>query len=58
MFLNYHASEDTLKKRMDCAALRAMIEESVTQDLVGYIALVGEVDKFKDVESLEYCIDT
>ena len=31
----------------------AGIEESVSQKLVGYIALVGGVDKSKDVESLE-----
>jgi hypothetical protein len=43
---------------MDCAALWAGIEESPTQELLGYIALVGGVDKSKDVESLEDYIDT
>ena len=43
---------------MDRAALWARIEESVTQEFLGYIALVGGVDKSKDVESLEEYIDT
>ena len=57
-FPKYPAGEDTLKKWMDRAALWAGIEESATQELVGYIALVGGVDKSKDVESLEDYIDT
>ena len=43
---------------MDRVALWARIEESATQELVGYISLVGGVDKSKDVESLEDYIDT
>jgi len=43
---------------MDRVALWLGIEENVTQELVGYIALVGGVDKSKDVESLEDYIDT
>ena len=39
-------------------ALWAGIEESVTQDLVGCITLVGGVDKSKDLECLEDYIDT
>ena len=57
-FLKYHTSEDTLKKWMDRAAIWEGIEESATQELVGYISLVGGVDKSKDVESLEDYIDT
>ena len=57
-FSKYPAGEDTLKKWMDRTALWAGIEESATQELLGYIALVGGVDKSKDVESLEDYIDT
>lgn len=57
-FPKYPAGEDTLKKWMDRAALWAGIEESATQELLGYITLVGGLDKSKDVESLQDYIDT
>jgi hypothetical protein len=46
-FPKYLAGEDTLKKWMDRAALWAGIEESATQELLGYITLVGGVDKIE-----------
>ena len=42
---------------MDRVAFWAKIKENVTQELVGYIAIVGGVDKSMDVESLEDYID-
>ena len=58
MFPKYHVGEVTLNKWMDRTALWAGIKENATQELVGYIALVGGVDKSKDVESLKDYIDT
>ena len=42
---------------MDRVVFWAKIKENVTQELVGYIAIVGGVDKSMDVESLEDYID-
>ena len=57
IFPKYPAGEDTLKNLMDRVAFWAKIKENVTQELVGYIAIVGGVDKSMDVESLEDYID-